>query len=65
MRATVSLDEDLVRIAGELTRVSNRTALLREALKALIERESARRLATLGGKMPSLRNIPRRSARPN
>jgi Arc/MetJ family transcription regulator len=49
MRITVALDDDLVRIAQELTGVSEKTALLREALKALIERESARRLASLGG----------------
>jgi len=40
--------------------VAEKTALLREALKALIERESARRLASLGGTMPGLKNIPRR-----
>jgi len=39
--------------------------LIREALKALIERESARRLASLGGTMPKLKNIPRRRVRPS
>jgi hypothetical protein len=39
--------------------------LIREALKALIERESARRLASLGSTMPKLKNIPRRRVRPN
>jgi len=42
--------------------VTEKTALLREALKALVERESARRLASLGGTMPGLRRIPRRRA---
>jgi Arc/MetJ family transcription regulator len=48
MRITVALDDDLVRAAQDLTGIAEKTALLREALKALIERESARRLASLG-----------------
>jgi len=62
MRTTVALDDDLLRIAQEFTGVSEKTALLREALKALVERESARRLASLGGTMPELKRIPRRRA---
>jgi Arc/MetJ family transcription regulator len=65
MRTTVALDDDLVRLAREFTGVGEKTALIREALKALIERESARRLASLGGTMPELKNIPRRKVRPN
>jgi Arc/MetJ family transcription regulator len=65
MRTTVALDDDLVRTAQEFTGVAEKTALLREALKALIERESARRLASLGGAMPKLKNIPRRRVRPS
>lgn len=60
VRTTVALDDDLIRIAQEFTGVEEKTALIREALKALIERESARRLAALGGSMPGLKNIPRR-----
>jgi Arc/MetJ family transcription regulator len=60
MRTTIALDDHLVRIAQEFTGVSEKAALIREALKALIERESARRLASLGGTMPALKNIPRR-----
>jgi Arc/MetJ family transcription regulator len=60
MRTTVSLDDDLLTDAQQLTGLDERTALLREALKALIERESARRLARLGGSEPELRPIPRR-----
>jgi Arc/MetJ family transcription regulator len=60
MRTTVSLDDDLLTDAQQLTGLDERTALLREALKALIERESARRLARLGGSEPDLRPIPRR-----
>jgi len=60
MRTTVALDDELVRKAQEFTGVAEKAALLREALKALIERESARRLASLGGTMRGLKNIPRR-----
>ena len=63
MRTTVALDDELVRIAQEFTGVEEKTALIREALKALIERESARRLAALGGTMPGLKNVPRRRFR--
>jgi Arc/MetJ family transcription regulator len=60
MRTTLALDDDLVRIAQEFTGVEEKTALVREALKALIERESARRLARLGGSEPGLEAPPRR-----
>jgi len=63
VRTTIALDDDLVRTAQEFTGVAEKTALVREALKALIERESARRLAALGGSMPGLKNIPRRRSR--
>ena len=59
MRTTLALDDDLVRTAQEFTGLGEKTALIREALKALIERESARRLAALGGSMPGLKHIPR------
>ena len=65
MRTTIALDDDLVHLAQEFTGVAEKTALIREALKALIERESARRLASLGGSMPTLKKIPRRRVRPN
>ena len=64
MRTTIALDDDLVRLAEEFTGVAEKTALVREALKALIERESARRLAALGGTMPKVKNIPRRRFSP-
>lgn len=63
MRTTIALDDDLIRTAQEFTGVGEKTALVREALKALIERESARRLAALGGSMPDLKPIPRRRAK--
>jgi Arc/MetJ family transcription regulator len=59
MRATVALDDELVRQAQEYSGVTERTALLREALKALIHREASRRLAELGGTMPDLENVRR------
>jgi Arc/MetJ family transcription regulator len=65
MRTTLAFDDELVRIAQEFTGVSEKTALVREALKALIERESARRLASLGGTMSQLEDVPRRKVRPD
>ena len=65
MRTTIALDDDLLRTAREFTGVAENTALVREALKALIERESARRLAALGGSMPELKPVPRRRAKSN
>jgi Arc/MetJ family transcription regulator len=60
MRMTVSLDDGLVRTAQELTGISDKTALVREALKVLIHHEASRRLAALGGTMPELEDIPQR-----
>jgi Arc/MetJ family transcription regulator len=60
MRTTLALDDDLLAEAEALTGVSEKTALVREALKALIERESARRLARLGGSDPNAKAPPRR-----
>ena len=60
MRTTLALDDDLVATAQSYTGGLEKTALVREALKALIQRESARRLARLGGTEPDLKNVPRR-----
>jgi len=60
MRTTVNLDDDLLVQAKNLSGVEDRGALLKEALRALIERESARRLARLGGTELQLQDIPRR-----
>jgi Arc/MetJ family transcription regulator len=60
MRTTIALDDDLVARAQAFTGLTERTALVREALKALIEREAARRLARLGGSEPDLEAAPRR-----
>jgi hypothetical protein len=62
MRTTVTLDDQLLERAVSLTGVRERSLLLREALQALIERESARRLARLGGTEPDLEPAPRRRA---
>jgi Arc/MetJ family transcription regulator len=59
VRATVALDDDLLRRAQEYSGLNERTALLREALKALIEREAGRRLLALAGTMPNLKDIRR------
>lgn len=62
MRTTLNIDNDLYAKAVELTGIHEKTALVRESLKALIERESARRLAMLGGSEPELEAIPRRQS---
>jgi Arc/MetJ family transcription regulator len=60
MRTTVALDDNLLNQAQLMTGLKEKSALIREALKALIERESARRLALLGGTEPELEAAPRR-----
>ena len=64
MRTTLALDDDLLAKAENFTGVKEKSALVREALKALIERESARRLAKLGGSEKKLKVPPRRRAKP-
>jgi Arc/MetJ family transcription regulator len=60
MRTTLAIDDDLLSKAQALTGVSEKTALIREALRALIQRESAKRLALLGASEPQLADLPRR-----
>jgi Arc/MetJ family transcription regulator len=60
VRTTLALDDDLVAKAQAISGVKEKSSLMREALKALIERESARRLARLGGSEPDLEAPPRR-----
>ena len=60
MRTTIVLDDDLLEKAQSLIPLKEKSALVREALKALIERESAKRLASLGGSEPQLKTVPRR-----
>jgi Arc/MetJ family transcription regulator len=60
MRTTINLDDTLLDRAQTLSGLQERSVLIKEALTALIERESARRLARLGGSEPQLQDIPRR-----
>jgi Arc/MetJ family transcription regulator len=60
VRTTIVLDDELLAEAARLTGTTERTALVREGLRALIQRESARRLAALGGTAPELVAPPRR-----
>ena len=60
MRTTINIDEELLAKASKLAGPLDRSALVREGLKALIERESAKRLARLGGSQPDLQIAPRR-----
>ncbi len=64
MRTTLNIDDDLLAQAGDYTGLTEKTALVRMGLEALIEREAARRLAALGGTMPELTVPPRRRAEP-
>lgn len=60
MRTTIALDDDLGAKAQAFTGLKEKSALVRETLTALIERESARRLARLGGSEPDAAETPRR-----
>ncbi len=64
MRTTLALDDELLAKAQAFTGLKEKSALVREALKALIERESARRLARLGGSEPKAKVVPRRRPKP-
>lgn len=60
MRTTLNIDDDLLAEAHRVTGLAEKTALVKAGLIALIERESAKRLASLGGSEKELRPIPRR-----
>jgi len=62
VRTTLNIDDQLLAEAQRVTGVKEKVALVREGLRALIERESARRLARLGGSEPQLKPIPRRQS---
>lgn len=64
MRTTISLDDELVITAQAFTGLTEKSSLVREALKALIERESGSRLARLGGTEPDIADAPRRRTDP-
>jgi len=62
MRTTINIDDQLLTEAQRVTGVTEKVALVREGLRALIERESARRLARLGGSEPLLEPVSRRQS---
>ena len=62
MRTTLNIDDELLTQAQQITGMAEKTALVREGLRALIEREGARRLARLGGSEPQLQTTPRRQS---
>jgi len=65
MRTTLNIDDALLRTAAELTGIREKTSLVRLGLETLIARESARRLAALGGSMKKLKTVPRRRSEPS
>ena len=60
MRTTINIDDDLLSQAARITGVTERTRLVHDGLEALIQRESARRLARLGGTQKALKVTLRR-----
>ena len=60
MRTTLNIDNNLIARASEMTGIKEKTTLVRLGLEALIARESAKRLARLGGSEKDLKDIPRR-----
>lgn len=60
MRTTVNLDDELLAEAERVSGIRERAVLVNESIRALIERESAKRLARLGGSQPRLEAVPRR-----
>jgi len=62
MRTTLNIDDELLGEAQRITGMTEKTALVREGLRALIERESARRLARLGGSEPQVEQVHRRQS---
>lgn len=66
MRTTVTIDDDLYEKALEMAGPAfDKADLFREAIKAYVQLQAARRLAALGGAMPSMQNVPRRSSEPS
>ncbi len=64
MRTSLNIDDQLLAEAQRITGLTEKAVLVREGLRALIERESARRLARLGGSEPQLEPIPRHQSGP-
>ena len=62
MKTTLNIDDQILNKASRLTGITEKTALVRRGLEALIEQESAKRLAALGGTEKQLKSIPRRKS---
>ena len=62
MRTTLNIDDELLAEARLLTGIKEKTAIIRNGLQALIERESSRRLASLGGSEPNIEEVSRRQS---
>ncbi len=62
MRTTLNIDDQILKKASKLTGIPEKTKLVRLGLEALIEKESAKRLASLGGSEKKLKQIPRRKS---
>jgi hypothetical protein len=62
MKTTLNIDDQILKKASRLTGISEKTTLVRRGLEALIEQESAKRLAALGGTEKQLKSIPRRKS---
>ena len=60
MKFTIAIDDELFAKAQQFSGVTDESAVVREALKALVEREAARRLARMGGTQPDAKAPPRR-----
>jgi len=60
MRTTIALDDELLAKAQNYTGLKEKSALVNEALKQLVQREAGRRLALLGGSDPKAKAPPRR-----
>ena len=60
MRTTLNIDDDLLQRATELSGLREKTAVVHAGLEALVGRESAKRLAKLGGSQPNLKRVARR-----
>jgi len=65
MRTTLNIDDELLARAADLTGIKEKTALVKLGLESLIARESARRLASLGGTEKDLEMVPRRRPQDN
>ena len=64
MRTTVALNDELLAKAEAYTGIREKSRLIDEALKSLVQREAARRLAALGGSDPDAWAAPRRRPKP-